>query len=1031
LLTAGGDHEAAPPEVTEAASILLVDDRPANLLALEAALAPLGQQLVSALSGEEALLLVRERDFAVVLLDIMMPGVNGLETARALRSLPRGREVPIIFITAGDTPAIAGYARGAVDVLRKPLDAEVVRAKVSVFVELFRVRDQLRQHSLRLAAQERAGQARIAALLNASFDGIIGMDSGARITEFNGAAETMFGRSRDDVLGRPLADLLAPAHRSEASRGALVGGLLDGDRLDMRFEVTAVRADGREFPLELAVRRIAAQGLPTFLGYARDLTVPREAERERARLDRERAFLAQASEAFASSLDYETTLQTVVRLAVAHIADWCAVDIVASDSGEVVQLAVSHVDPAKVALALELRRRYPPDPSATTGVAEVLRSGRSQLYEDIPSEALERVARDEEHLRILTELGLRSAIIVPIAGHARPLGAITFVAAESGRHYDRADLATAEELARRAAMAIENARLYRATRLGEARNRFLADATEALSASLDYIATLERVARLAVPTIAESAAVYRLDEDGGIRMMALAARDPAWEAAARELDTLLPLHIDQQDRMLPRVVRSGRSEMLPDLPHGMLETWSPTTRAQELVRQLAIRSFMVVPLVARGAVMGALSLTTAASGRRFEPDDLALAEELARRAGLAVENARLYREAQEANRLKDEFLATVSHELRTPLTAILGWIHLLKTGRPAQVERAIETIERNANAQAHIVDDVLDVSRIITGKLHLESERVNLVKILGAAVDAVRPAAEAKGIDLLMSLDPVAADTSGDAARLQQVAWNLLSNAIKFTPKGGHIEVRLERAGNEAHLRVRDDGEGIRKEFLPHVFERFRQGDSTSTRAHGGLGLGLSIVRHLVELHGGQVSAESDGEGRGSTFTVRLPMSEPFSSRRSSSPPASPPPDGALRISGRLEGLSVLVVDDDADTRDFLAALLEQHGAQATTAPSVREAIGVLQQLTPDVLVSDIGMPGADGYTLIHEVRELGTQRGFWFPAIAITAHTRLEDREQALSAGYHLHLTKPIDPAALVDAIAELGPARISSGLS
>jgi CheY-like chemotaxis protein/nitrogen-specific signal transduction histidine kinase len=424
-------------------------------------------------------------------------------------------------------------------------------------------------------------------------------------------------------------------------------------------------------------------------------------------------------------------------------------------------------------------------------------------------------------------------------------------------------------------------------------------------------------------------------------------------------------------------------------------------------------------------VMGALSLTTAASGRRFEPDDLALAEELARRAGLAVENARLYREAQEANRLKDEFLATVSHELRTPLTAILGWLHLLKTGRPAQVERAIETIERNANAQAHIVDDVLDVSRIITGKLHLESERVNLVKILGAAVDAVRPAAEAKGIDLLMSLDAAAAETSGDAARLQQVAWNLLSNAIKFTPKGGHIEVHLERSGNEAYLRVRDNGEGIRKEFLPHVFERFRQGDSTSTRAHGGLGLGLSIVRHLVELHGGQVSAESDGEGRGSTFTVRLPMSEPFSSRRSS-PPASPPGDGSLRFSRRLEGLSVLVVDDDADTRDFLAALLEQHGAQTTTAPSAREAIGVLQQLTPDVLVSDIGMPGADGYTLIHEVRELGSQRGFWFPAIAITAHTRLEDREQALSAGYHLHLTKPIDPAALVDAIAQLGPARL-----
>jgi PAS domain S-box-containing protein len=1023
-LTLESDRVAVPPEATEAASILLVDDRPANLLALEAALAPLGQRLVSVLSGEEALLRLREREFAVVLLDIMMPGVDGLETAKALRALPHGREVPIIFITAGDTPAIAGYARGAVDVLRKPLDAEVVRAKVSVFVELFRARDQLRHHSLRLAAQERAGQARIAALLNASFDGIIGMDSGGRITEFNGAAEAMFGRSRKDVVGLPLADVLAPAHRSEASRGALVGGLLDGDRLDMRFEVTAVHANGREFPLEFAVRRIAADGLPTFLGYARDLTAPREAERERARLDRERAFLAQASEAFASSLDLETTLQTVVRLAVDHIADWCAVDIVSHDSGQVVQLAVSHIEPAKVALALELRRRYPPDPNATTGVAEVLRSGRSQLHEEIPRAALERIARDEEHLRILTTLDPRSAIVVPIAGHSRPLGAITFVAAESGRRYDRTDLATAEELARRAAMAIENARLYRATRLGEARNRFLADATEALSASLDYLATLERVARLAVPTIAESAAVYRLDEDGGIRMMALAARDPEWDAAARELDTLLPLHIDQHDRTLPRVVRTGRAEMLPDLPPRVQETWSPTSRAEQLVRQLAIRSYMVVPLVARGTVMGALSLTTAASGRRFEADDLALAEELARRAGLAVENARLYREAQEANRLKDEFLATVSHELRTPLTAILGWLHLLRTGRPTQVERAIETIERNAHAQAHIVDDVLDVSRIITGKLHLESERVDLVKILGAAVETVRPAAEAKAISLLVSLDPAAADTSGDAARLQQVAWNLLSNAIKFTPKGGQIEVSLEREGAEARLRIRDNGEGIRQDFLPHVFERFRQGDSTSTRAHGGLGLGLSIVRHLVELHGGQVSVESGGQGLGATFTVRLPVSPPSSSRPSS-PPSLRRNDAALRVSGQLEGFHVLVVDDDADTRDFLAALLEQHRAQVATAPSAREAIDVLQHLTPDVLVSDIGMPGADGYMLIQEVRALGSQRGFWFPAIAITAHTRPEDREQALSAGYQLHLAKPIDPAALVDAIAQLRAKR------
>jgi PAS domain S-box-containing protein len=855
-----------PSELAGAAGILLVDDHPANLLVLEAILEPLGQRLVRAASGEEALLCLREEEFAVVLLDVMMPGLDGLGTADLLRAKDPGREIPIIFITAGDTPALEGYAHGAVDVLRKPLDANVVRAKVRVFVDLFRAREQSRRHASQLEAQERRARAHSAALLDASLDAVIGMDHLGRITEFNRAAEVMFGRRRQDVLAASLADALIPAHLREAHRRGLLRYLAEGESrvLDTRIEVAALRADGSEFPIELAIRRVATDGPATFLGYASDLTA-------RQRAEGARIFLTQASEALAASLDYEVTLETVVRLAVPHVADWCAVEIIGEQPGAPERLAVAHVDPAKVALAEELRRRYPPDPKLQRGVPLVLRTGNSELYEEVPEALLESAARDAEHLRILRELKLRSVMIVAIATRGRVLGAITFVSAESARRYTRADLAVAEDLARRAAMAIENARLYRETLIAEERNRFLAEATEALGASLDFSTTLERVARLAVPRIADSSAIYRLEEDGTIRLVVLAADDAEQEALARELDSLLPLRKDD-DRLLSRVVRSGQAEMLAQLPDPVRETWSPTSRASEIVKQLQIGSYMAVPLVVHGRVIGALTLTTSTSGRRFGAADFTLAQELARRAGVAVENAQLYREAQHANRLKDEFLATVSHELRTPLTAILGWLRVLRTGRADQVQRAIDTIERNAHVQARLVEDILDVSRIITGKLRLQVELINLADIVQTAIDTVRPMADAKGIELAVSLDLAAGETAGDSARLQQVAWNLLSNAIKFTPQGGRVEVRLVRHRSNVQLSVSDTGQGIRADFLQHVFERFRQGDSASTRAHGGLGLGLAIVRHLIELHGGHVTADSPGEGLGATFTVILPI---------------------------------------------------------------------------------------------------------------------------------------------------------------
>jgi signal transduction histidine kinase/ActR/RegA family two-component response regulator len=403
-------------------------------------------------------------------------------------------------------------------------------------------------------------------------------------------------------------------------------------------------------------------------------------------------------------------------------------------------------------------------------------------------------------------------------------------------------------------------------------------------------------------------------------------------------------------------------------------------------------------------------------------------EGLAAQVAVALDNARLYQESQEASRLKDEFLATVSHELRTPLNAILGWARMLRTGKLDELtaSQAIEIIERNARSQAQLIEDLLDVSRIITGQLRLEIGPVEPVSVINAAIDAVRPAAEAKSVRLQAVLDPWAGTVSGDPNRLQQIIWNLLSNAVKFTPKRGNVQVRLERVNSQIELVISDTGQGISQEFLPFVFDRFRQADSTLTRAHGGLG--LSIVRHLVEMHGGTVYADSPGEGLGSTFTVRLPlrvvreragekgdsMAEP--ARHSQSIDFS---DILFDCPPELRGLRVLVVDDEPDARGLLIAVLSQCDADVRACASAEEALVELEQWKPHIIVCDIEMPGEDGYSLIRKVRALPAEQGGRIPAVALTAHARAEDRMRVLSAGFNMHIPKPVEPAELALVIA------------
>ena len=400
----------------------------------------------------------------------------------------------------------------------------------------------------------------------------------------------------------------------------------------------------------------------------------------------------------------------------------------------------------------------------------------------------------------------------------------------------------------------------------------------------------------------------------------------------------------------------------------------------------------------------------------------------------AIDNARLYEaaqkarsEAETANRLKDEFLATVSHELRTPLNAILGWTRLLRTGRldDAKKEQAAEIVERNAVAQQQIVEDILDVSRIITGKLRLEVAPVELGPIVEAAVDSMRPSADAKGVRLKSIVDSGANIVLGDPNRLQQIVWNLVSNAVKFTPRGGRIQVALQRVNSYAEITVSDTGKGISPDFLPHVFERFRQADSSSTRTYGGLGLGLSIVRHLTELNGGSVHAFSEGEDQGATFTVRLPMAiihdkTPVRHSQPVFPHAAQENTSALHNLS-LEGIKVLAVDDEPDARELLQVVLSHYNANVKVVASTSDALKVIQEWQPNVIISDIGMPGEDGYALIRKLRGLPADRGGNVPAAALTAYARSEDRVRAIAAGYQTHLTKPVEPSELVAVVASL----------
>jgi PAS domain S-box-containing protein len=854
----------------EKANILLVDDRPDKLLALESVLSDLDENIVKVNSGKEALRQLLHKDFAVILLDVNMPGMDGFETAQIIRQRKNTEKTPIIFFTAlsdTDTHVSRGYSLGAVDYLRTPVEPDILKAKVAALVDLHKKAEEVRhqaaemrqrqeqQHQTQLAeaADRLEAETRRNRFFTLAVDMLAIADFQGVFKQLNPSWQKTLGHSEDELKARPFIEYVHSDDR--AATAEQLRHLTSGSDATAYFENRFLCKDGCTFRwLGWTAAPFAAEGL--LYVFARDITDLKRAEEERVQLvmeqaaraaaeasERRAAFLANASNALAASLEYRTTLARVARLAVPTIADWCFVDI-RDEDGTVRRVAVSHADPAKAELA-EAAKQHAAPATWQGPQGDVLRTGRAVLIEDV-EHSLASIVQDEQHARVIREIAARSAMVAPLVSRGRTLGTMTFISAESGRRFTISELALAEELARRAAIAVENARLYK----------------------------------------------------------------------------------ESQD---------------------------------------------------------------------------------ARRA------------AEAANRAKDEFLATLSHELRTPLSPILGWTVMLRSGSldPATAARALEVIERNVRAQTQLIEDLLDVSRIITGKMRIEVRPMDIGAVVEAGMDAVRPSAEAKKIRLELVRDPSVGPMIGDPDRLQQVVWNLVSNAVKFTPVGGRVTIEVAPTGSDVRIRVKDTGKGISPEFLPYVFDRFRQADSSSTRTHGGLGLGLAIVRHLVELHGGTVHAESAGEDRGATFIVRLATRPP--SPRAHVDEASVAQGAPAPAGVRLDGLKVLVVDDEDDMREFLSLALRRAGADVTTCGSTREALSTLDHSVPDVLVSDIGMPDENGFGLIRKLRARDPERGGRVPAAALTAYASGEDGARALASGFQVHVSKPVQPEELVSAVATL----------
>ena len=861
----------------------------------------------------------------------------------------------------------------------------------------------------------------LAAIVDSSADAIVSKDLDGVITSWNRGAERLFGYSADEAVGRPVTMLIPDERLSEEDVVLVL--IRKGERVEP-FDTVRRRKDHTLVDVSVTVSPVRASD-GTIVGaskIARDISYRKRVDEELGELKDRLLALAGASASILGSPDMATVLSGTIEL---------ARRVIASDA-----YALWRLDPAsgwRMLRAFGVSEEFS-QPIAGSSVLET--SGHAVAF----SEPL--VIEDVEHEPALAgrrdayrREGVVSMVVFPLSIRGERTATLVFYS-RLPRRYRDTDIQVGTALANIAAASLTTAELYAEQRArreaaDQARQRaaFLAEAGTALSASLDYERTLKVVAGLAVPLIADWCAVDIVDNDGRPQRLAVAHVDPEKIELAHRLEQQYPADPKAPGGM-HEVLRTGRPSYVPRIAPDALDRAARDDEHRRILRSLRLTSFMCVPLLAQGKTLGTITFVSAESGREYTENDLRLAQELAARASLAVENARAYARAHEASRLKDEFLATLSHELRTPLNAVLGYARMLRSGAvaPERTNAALEIVERNATALKQIIEDVLDVSRIISGRLRLDVAPVDLPAILHDSCATVLPAADAKGVRLETIVDPLTTPVSGDGERLQQIVWNLLSNAIKFTARGGKVQLRLSRVNSHVEVTVSDTGRGISADFLPFVFDRFRQGDATSSREHGGLGLGLAIAKQLTELHGGTLSAMSDGPGTGATFTLTLPLrtspAAPPAGVRDQTPPERRVP--ALANAPRLDGLRVLAVDDETDSLQLVRTVLEGAGAAVRLAGSAQAALDAISSDAPDVIVADIGMPEMDGLELIGALRRL-EEPARSIPAAALTAYARSQDRIVSLASGFQMHLVKPIDPLELIVAVSTLAARRHS----
>jgi len=817
----------------------------------------------------------------------------------------------------------------------------------------------------------RLREAQFSLILSGIQDHAVSMlDAEGAIVTWNATAERVKGYTLEEVRGRHFRLLFTEADQRAGVPEAELR--IAGETGKYQGEGERLRKDGSRFTANVSMSSLRdEQGiLRGFVKVTHDVTA-------RVRAQDNLETLSQASAVLTSLFDEQGMLDAFTRPLLKTFADLAIVDFI-DEQRRMRHGLLTHADPAMEDLLRRSRARTAPH-LATHPIARVL-SGTGCIIDDL-EELLPNTRAEAEQAQ------LRSLLILPLMARGGVFGSL-LLGSRRRRNYDARDLQLGGELARRLALALENARLFEQTQAGEQRLLVALEAGkmgawewEIEANHVTWSPMLEDIHGIPRGSFAGTFEGHRDD-------MHPEDRERVFATLQRTLHTGAPYFV------LYRIIR----------PDGQ-------------VRWLEARATLLHD--PEGRPMRLIGVCTDVSERKRAQDDLAESERRLARLYESEQEAR--KSAVLANNAKDDFLAIVSHELRTPLNAMLGWTRLLRSGDlpPERIQHALETIERNAVTQAELIEDLLDVSRIVSGKLSLETAPLDMSVLLDEAIDSLRPACDEKSIRVSTTLDSAQFRILGDMHRLRQVIWNVLTNAIKFTPAGGAIKVILARLEGNLRLTVSDTGMGIEPGLLPRVFDRFAQAEGVTRRAHGGLGLGLAISRHIVELHGGSIEVESEGLGTGATFHVVLPVSPPAEAADSVRP--IPSADHGRTIRHELVGLNVLVVDDDQDGRELLVALLESNGARVTAADSAEQALSEIQRAPPDVLLSDIGMPGMDGYDLMRSIRALAPHPSSRVASAALTGFGRTEDRRRALDAGFLMHVAKPFDPTELVAVVLKL----------